>query len=494
MRGLGLAFAALLWCAPAWAQNPTCPTRPAGTTGNACASVDFVAQNAAAGFLVTAPPFNAVCDGSTDDSAAINAAITAAAASTLSKIVYIPDRNCKVNSTINLGNGTSSTASTYQGVIIRGLANPNSNVGFPGFTAPPGPKLTWGGSGASGVISVNGPLTGWGVENLSFDCAGIANAVGLLITSAQNGDSRNLTFTNCKQAITSTTVAPFGSFTNTDSLHNSFTNTTITVPNVASAIGIDLTGASGAANTDYNTFINTTILLQGGSNLAQYGIYLQVSDTNQFYDTHIFNVGGNTGMICVNFDYSVSNAFPSATRFTGIDVATCGTGTPFAVSGTPGAGAKPNWLLVDQANGAVCPTNINNLSCQSAQSLMTNAGGNTAPVDVFAAWGATFAPAATCTGATFATNSAQFLTSGKTIFFRTKITSTGTCTTNVVFTLPATPQGDIPIVGKEVAVAGFAITCTLSAGVSTATCSKFDGTAAFNANDAFIIGGSFEKQ
>jgi nitrous oxidase accessory protein NosD len=38
--------------APAHAQNPTCPTRPPGTTGNACASVDFVG----AAVAVVSPP------------------------------------------------------------------------------------------------------------------------------------------------------------------------------------------------------------------------------------------------------------------------------------------------------------------------------------------------------------------------------------------------------------------------------------------------------
>lgn len=503
MKKLLVAFA-LLWCSPALAQNPTCPTRPAGTTGNACASVDFVAQNAAAGFLVTAPPFNAVCDGTTDDSAAINAAVTAAGASTLTKIVYIPDRNCKVNSTINLGNGTAASGSTYQGVIIRGLANPTANPGLPGFTAPPGPKLTWGGSGQGGIIAVNGPLTGWGVENLSFDCAGIANAVGLLIMSAQNGDSRNLTFNNCKQGITSTTVAIFGSFTNTDSLHNSFSNTTISVPNVASAIGINLTGVTPFnSNTDYNAFINTTILLVGGSNLAQYGIYLQVTDTVQFYDTHISNIGNNTGFICVNFDYAASNVFPSATRFTGLDIATCGNGTPFAQSGTPGAGAKPNWLLIDEANGAVCPTTVNNLACQSAQSLMTNAGGNAAPVDVFSAW-TSFAPAPSCGTATFTVNAARFKAMGKTTLVMADIsfTAIGNCvvtTGTVTLNLPTTAASSSFMGGRELAVSGRGIVCnTTSAGGGGATigCQNNDGglTTIWGATSKFFVEGTYESQ
>jgi hypothetical protein len=41
-RLLPLLF--LLWCAPAYAQNPMCPTRPPGDSTNACASTAFVAE------------------------------------------------------------------------------------------------------------------------------------------------------------------------------------------------------------------------------------------------------------------------------------------------------------------------------------------------------------------------------------------------------------------------------------------------------------------
>lgn len=42
-----LALAFLLFASPAWAQNPTCPTRPVGDSTNACASTAFVQQNGA---------------------------------------------------------------------------------------------------------------------------------------------------------------------------------------------------------------------------------------------------------------------------------------------------------------------------------------------------------------------------------------------------------------------------------------------------------------
>jgi len=42
MKKLALALALVLWSGGAWAQNPQCPTRPAGDNSNACASTAFV--------------------------------------------------------------------------------------------------------------------------------------------------------------------------------------------------------------------------------------------------------------------------------------------------------------------------------------------------------------------------------------------------------------------------------------------------------------------
>lgn len=52
MRRFLLALGLLILATPAWAQNPTCPTRPYGDSSNACASTAFV-QNALA--PITAP-------------------------------------------------------------------------------------------------------------------------------------------------------------------------------------------------------------------------------------------------------------------------------------------------------------------------------------------------------------------------------------------------------------------------------------------------------
>lgn len=64
---LGLFFS--LWATAAFAQNPQCPTRPPGDSTNACASTAFVTGS------ITPNVRSIVCNGVTDQTAEINAAI-----------------------------------------------------------------------------------------------------------------------------------------------------------------------------------------------------------------------------------------------------------------------------------------------------------------------------------------------------------------------------------------------------------------------------------
>jgi len=96
--GVLVAFSLILdTCAHA--QNPTCPTRPAGDSSNACASTAFVQTGSTFTNVLTKA---AKCDGSTDDSSAFNA-MNASGGN-----YFIPaGLSCAIGSTVTLGNNTS---------------------------------------------------------------------------------------------------------------------------------------------------------------------------------------------------------------------------------------------------------------------------------------------------------------------------------------------------------------------------------------------------
>lgn len=429
--------------------------------------------------------FGAKGDGSADDTSAIQAAINALPTSG-GEIIF-PVGNYKITSTLSIGNGTGAAASTRQGVILRGVGIPVQQ-GFPGFTATVGPKITWAGGTGSSIINVAGPLQGWGVQNLYLNCASIGTMQGITVTSAQYGDNRNLAIFNCFRGIASSTVVPFGSFTNTDSFNNKWYQTTVVVPATAGAMGILLTGAAATANTDYNTFTNTDIFLPASS--SPNGIYIQVADTNHFYNTHIY--GGSATAVCVTFDYSIANQFPSANRFTGIDLGTCGGGATWNPSGTPGAGAKPNYAYIDEANGATVP-NIVNLMAVSSNGYVTSPGGNNAGTNILGAWTA-FTPTVACGTATFTTNSARRLTMGKTTNLQLDFTFTalGTCTNALTFNLPATGQSTAVISGINVGTTQ-PVMCRVAGGGGASTCFNVGGGNYVNGQNV-IVSGIYENQ
>lgn len=476
-------------CGP---TNPNCvvPDRPAGDISNAAADTRFVSQNTLPSVLVTAPPFNALCNGTGDDSAAINAAINSFPLPGAGIVLFPSNANCRITSSINLGNGTSSSASTRQGVILRGVGNPNTAPIFPGFTATSGPKITWAGSGANAIIAVNGPLQAWGIESLYLDCANIALSIGVNVVSAQNGETRNLSLINCAKGYASTAFAPFGSLTNTNSQHNKHYNTTVQVPAIANAIGIILTGVT-TADTDFETWVGTDIFLPI-SVVVVNGWQLQATESHTIINTHFY--GGNPSANSVVFDYSINSQWPSAVNFYGIDPFQSGGGAQFTNGGTTPGASRSNIVILSTSNSASCAAaNIPNVSCFSGQQLNFSPGGNVANT-VFPppAW-TTFTPTPTCTGGTFTTNAAKSYTIGKITYITFDITvATGPCSTPITFTLPNTANTSGGFAGNN-SNSGDTAGCRVGAGSATATCQNGVGSN-FVANDRLFVSGVYENQ
>jgi hypothetical protein len=359
----------------AFSAAPTVPTAPVGTNTTQAASTAYVLA-AQVAQLVTS--FTGVdCTGVTDSTTGVQNGINAVGGGDLA----VP-AGCtlKISSTLTVGNGTSSAGSTVNGTRILGIGIPNSLGPLFGGTYATTPKLVWAGGTSTIFIQVNGPIQGWGLQNLRIDCASTATLDGLLMVSAQRGDNRNLTFNNCAGAIQSTTVPQFGG-QDTNTENNSFQNTTIVVPNLNNAFGILLDGqtTNTTSNSDFNQFDNTQIFFPNVTNSnTMLGIVLKDADSNVFVNTYMFGGASVSGCIAVKFDYTDHSIWPASNHFFGLDPAGNTCPTKFQNGGTPGAGAFPNYVHgLDETNGATAP-NLANLAFYGSHNITLSSGGNNA--------------------------------------------------------------------------------------------------------------------
>ena len=160
--------------------------------------------------------------GTMDNSTLLNSLISSLGAH--SATIAFDDGTYNFGSTIFLGNGTASSGSTFNNIVLTGLSKPKAVPGtFPGFaTQTGGATFKWTGGASQAVIQVSGPLQGWGIDNLYIDCNGAASSVGVNAVSAQFGLSNDDNIAGCFSGLLSTTVPHFGAFTFTDSFKNTY--------------------------------------------------------------------------------------------------------------------------------------------------------------------------------------------------------------------------------------------------------------------------------
>jgi Pectate lyase superfamily protein len=419
-----------------------------GDSSSRLATTEFASKSLGLNVL----SFGADPTGANDSTAAFQAAITAAAG----KNLYVPFGNYKISSTLNIGNGTTTTVSTIQAPVIVGLGNPNTFIGY--YPAQPGPKLTWAG-GASPMFSINGPLQGWGIQNLFLEGSGVAGNRGILVTSAALGDCRNLTMEGWAVGILSTSN-PLGGYSvgNVDSFRNVWKNIFVEVPAVLNAVGIVLTGSSDvSSDTDYNIWENVYVNRAGVA--INYGIKLSVCDSNIFINVAAFEM---------QLDYTVSNIVPAANQIYGYEIIS------FANAGSPSASAKPNIFV-----GAI-----------TANSIAPPALANTQALD--GPW-LTYTPAPSSNTATFTVNSAKYNTFGKTTQIELDISITGGApTTSYSFNLPNTANSGGGVCGRELNSSFKAVSGAIFGGGTTCQVVKADETT-FAVGERVIVSGVYEN-
>jgi hypothetical protein len=291
-------------------------------------------------------------------------------------------------SNISIGNGSASAASTVSGIRLVGPGLPATPQWFTGFSSTPVVKIKSNGVLHSTLVSINGPVHGWGLSNLAFDCNSLAD-LGIFLKSGQYGEVSNVTVDGCLLWGLKTGITAASGVTNPLVLGNSFRNFSVRVPSGATG-GIVLTGTS-TANALFNTFVNTTVSMIGTSSN---GLYLQAAAGNTFIGTEISGASGNQSVV---FDYGLNSTWPANNTFLGIEPQTAG--TTFTNSGTPSATAGPNYLYgLINTDGAAYPNLQNLITEASVYGSSINATPQTANYAMTASDGSViFNCAATCT-------------------------------------------------------------------------------------------------
>lgn len=288
--------------------------------------------------------FGAVGNGTTDDTAAIQAAIDALGTS--GGTVHFPFGTFKITSSLVVGNGTTGNVfSTLGAVKLVGSGS-----------------VVYGEYGAGGTtihnyanaraIIFSGPQVGWGLEEIAIVGKTTNTATGgLLFNESQYGTLKNVSISGCYGIAFETTT--YGS---NNMSHNVFERLSIFLPaggTTNATVGIKLTGTGTTNDTANNCFLSTFIQ---PTSVNQIPLWLQYADTNTFFDTDLNPIDaiGTSVTKGIYFDYSYQDPFPNANTFFMLDL----TAHKVALNGTPSAFAlrTPNEIYgLSKANSALIP-------------------------------------------------------------------------------------------------------------------------------------------
>lgn len=354
----------------AFSSNPA----NCGTPGQAAAGINAsgvaegcftptLSGNGLSIYNVKDSPYNATGDGVADDTAEIAAAIAACEDSTRGGIVYFPPGIYGITSALWHGNGsTTGSGNPSSKAVCRFVGSGPGDSSFAtGGANVQISAIKWIGSNPGSpafMLTIDGPMFGWGMENLQLWANSNSNVYGL--------DARHINFSHIKNvAIMDTGGGSGGGFAmkiwpqKTASLYacfNTFENLRIRV-----ATGLAGSGLWVGGNSTYGTacsiniiggYINRDNNYVSGTNTATYSILADSSDNLHVAFTHLSHTGGNglrngcsVGASVGAFSGAGVGVYPDSAQFYGVSsegmCGTTGSGRPFIVwGGECGAGGE----------------------------------------------------------------------------------------------------------------------------------------------------------
>lgn len=328
-----------------WRQNGTCAANSkvsnVGTCNDASDGNSFIAIYGEGG-VIDAREFGVTCDGSTDNSTALQFAVGVS-----NSFIALPTRSagtCKYATTLTIGNGVSGTSvSTINNVHIGSQLTPQQWLAaFP----QPDPTLEYSGSGDA--IKFQGQMSGGGIQGVRLLCDNSA-ATGIHYISVVGLTSENFMIQGCKiptQPDGIASVAP-GTF-NGDAYGGRWTNFNIEVPAVTGAIGINSSSAA-TWDVDFELWDHGNVTFDPLGSGTRTCIYAGFGDSNYFHHIHCLIVGSRTDTIRgVVLDYNTScgiggcNVFPNSYTFDDIDTG-MSDNNGWSNNGSPSSATGPNF-------------------------------------------------------------------------------------------------------------------------------------------------------
>ncbi|NIE67480.1 hypothetical protein [Burkholderia sp. Ax-1719] len=298
--------------------------------------------------FVKARQFGVKADGSTDDTTALLNAIAWVGI----KGGYLDCSDCqvmKVSQPVNIGNGTTSSASTINHVYLIGVGGLS-----PFATIDQGTTLKWAGASGATVAQFLGAMNGGGLlGGWTIDGNGLA-AKGLIVNHLSGGRFDSLTIKGCS-AIYLTLTAQ----TNPDTIggcrNNRFgTYTTDTIESGATGMLID--GPTAITSILQNTFEVVDIPISGTGAI---GIQLGYCDFNIFGTVDISRqstLSTSVGLLLVGSGPSGNQIFPSMNKFQCL-AAGCGI-TSNTTNGRPYGNTIDIYDLADSDGGVPSATGV----------------------------------------------------------------------------------------------------------------------------------------